>query len=182
LGLVGLSGNTEFPHLHFSVRFHGKIIDPVSGLGKGSGCNNIKNSLWETTAGVALEYIATGILKLAFADQLPARKPYYEHLNAIKILSEDTNKIIFWSHVFGVHKGDRFTMQIISPDGEILANKEETIRTNQAQRLNMIGRQRKQSIWPTGTYKGSYILQRSVDDQYKTVLNKTINLQIIPPR
>lgn len=119
LGLVGISGNTEFPHLHFSVRLHGKIIDPFTGLG-GGGCNNIVSPLWNRAAGEKLEYIATGILKLAFADQRPARKPYYEYLNEKKVLSENADRIIFWSHVFGVRKGDKFSMQIISPIGEIL--------------------------------------------------------------
>ena len=30
LGLVGLSGQTEFPHLHFSVRHNGATVDPFA--------------------------------------------------------------------------------------------------------------------------------------------------------
>jgi murein DD-endopeptidase MepM/ murein hydrolase activator NlpD len=30
IGLVGLSGATEFPHLHFSLRHQGKIVDPFA--------------------------------------------------------------------------------------------------------------------------------------------------------
>ena len=28
VGLKGLSGNTELPHLHFSIRHHGVVVDP----------------------------------------------------------------------------------------------------------------------------------------------------------
>lgn len=31
LGLVGRSGQTEFPHVHFTVRHHGQVVDPFTG-------------------------------------------------------------------------------------------------------------------------------------------------------
>jgi len=180
LGMVGLSGNTEFPHLHFSVRHHGKIIDPFTGIELGKGeCNEKPAPLWDAATDEKLKYTATGIVKLSFDNQLPARKPYYKYMNTRTTLPEDTDRIIFWSLVFGVHEGDKLSMQIISPSAEILANNGQTISANQAQRFNMIGKRRNQSSWPTGTYKGTYILQRPVNNQYKTILSKTINLQII---
>lgn len=34
LGEIGLSGRTKFPHIHFSVRKNGKVIDPFDPDGK----------------------------------------------------------------------------------------------------------------------------------------------------
>jgi hypothetical protein len=181
LGLVGLSGKTEFPHLHFSVRSHGKIIDPFTGQ-YGSGCEQPEFSLWDTVAAENLQYIPTGILKLAFADQKAVLKPYYEHLNSKDVMPDNAARIILWVHVFGVREGDRHSLQIISPEGEILAVNKETIEVNQAQRLNMIGLRGKHGNpdWALGEYKGIYTLKRPEHDQYITVLNRTIDLQIIP--
>src|SRR5262249_49849916 len=38
IGLVGLSGNTEFTHMHFEIRHDGKPVDPYTGEAMGAGC------------------------------------------------------------------------------------------------------------------------------------------------
>jgi murein DD-endopeptidase MepM/ murein hydrolase activator NlpD len=38
LGLVGLSGDTEFPHLHFTVRHQGRIVDPFAHAAPPNSC------------------------------------------------------------------------------------------------------------------------------------------------
>ena len=45
LGRVGLSGLTEYPHLHFTVRQDGKVIDPFS-FGAPAGSCGEGGSLW----------------------------------------------------------------------------------------------------------------------------------------
>src|SRR5262249_323708 len=37
LGLVGLSGDTEFPHLHITVRHAGQVVDPFAPVGTAAG-------------------------------------------------------------------------------------------------------------------------------------------------
>jgi murein DD-endopeptidase MepM/ murein hydrolase activator NlpD len=38
LGLVGLSGDTRFPHVHFSLRHDGKVVDPFAPQMAAGGC------------------------------------------------------------------------------------------------------------------------------------------------
>tara|TARA_A100001037_G_scaffold306567_1_gene352793 strand:+ start:5356 stop:5622 length:267 start_codon:yes stop_codon:yes gene_type:complete len=40
LGLVGLSGDTQVPHIHFEVKRDGKIVDPFTGLNPSAGCGD----------------------------------------------------------------------------------------------------------------------------------------------
>lgn len=40
LGLIGISGKTEFPHLHFTVRHNGNTIDPFTGMRADAGCHS----------------------------------------------------------------------------------------------------------------------------------------------
>ncbi|MFN3721578.1 MAG: M23 family metallopeptidase [Paracoccaceae bacterium] len=46
LGLVGLSGNTEFPHLHLSVRHNGNPVDPFDPDGTQTCGTGPDVSLW----------------------------------------------------------------------------------------------------------------------------------------
>src|SRR5687767_667340 len=66
LGLVGLSGWTEFPHLHLTVRYQGRKIDPFVGTGAHTGCG-LGEPLWEAKALEAMKYVPTGMLAAGFA-------------------------------------------------------------------------------------------------------------------
>jgi len=68
LGLVGLSGETEFPHLHFEVLVDGAPVCPFTGRYVESGCGDATRSLWTSQALMALPYIASGALGAAFTE------------------------------------------------------------------------------------------------------------------
>ncbi|MGH6930677.1 MAG: M23 family metallopeptidase, partial [Dongiaceae bacterium] len=46
IALIGLSGNTEFTHVHFEVRRGGTRIDPYTGAAMGEGCDPSATPLW----------------------------------------------------------------------------------------------------------------------------------------
>src|SRR3546814_6955408 len=46
LGLVGLSGNTDFPHLHFAVTRGNVLLDPFTGQQPTAACGAAPGSLW----------------------------------------------------------------------------------------------------------------------------------------
>ena len=66
LGNVGLSGNTEFAHLHFTLRQNGKVIDPFA-YGAPDGACGGGRSLWNKDAAGALAYQPVAILNTGFA-------------------------------------------------------------------------------------------------------------------
>lgn len=68
LGLVGLSGNTEFPHLHFTVRHDGAVVDPFA-EGAAKGECNFGRSLWQPAASSTPNYRPTEIINAGFADR-----------------------------------------------------------------------------------------------------------------
>ena len=61
LGKIRLSGRTQFPHVHISVRHNGTRIDPFAPSGRLT-CNSSTDTLWDT----AIEYDAGGLLSLRF--------------------------------------------------------------------------------------------------------------------
>jgi len=61
LGLIGESGNADFPRLDFQVRYEGKIVDPFSPYAS-EKCGVSEKALWSAEALSALNYQPTGIL------------------------------------------------------------------------------------------------------------------------
>ena len=67
LGQVGLSGKTEFPHLHISLRHNGEVVDPFAPEGS-STCNPTpENTMWAD----APDYVAGGLLRLGYDTKVP---------------------------------------------------------------------------------------------------------------
>ena len=66
IGRIGLSGMTEFPHLHFTLRKDGKPVDPFAYGAPDKSCGGGK-SLWEASLQRALAYQAGSVLNKGFA-------------------------------------------------------------------------------------------------------------------
>ncbi|HMH74725.1 MAG TPA: M23 family metallopeptidase, partial [Bradyrhizobium sp.] len=70
IGLVGLSGDTEFPHLHFTVRHRGKIVDPFAYDALPNTCGG-GHPIWVDSIHEQTEYRAREILNYGFSDLAP---------------------------------------------------------------------------------------------------------------
>ncbi len=66
IGLVGMSGDTEFPHVHFAVRLDGKIVDPFAFGAAPESCAG-GASLWDKPASASLQYREGEIINFGFA-------------------------------------------------------------------------------------------------------------------
>jgi len=120
LGSIGLSGKTEFPHLHFGVRYLDEVVDPFLGVGAEEGCGVNGEPLWEPNLLADLSYRASGILSSGFTDQVPTKNEVVSGQHRHKRLGRNAPNLVFWVMVFGVHTGDEEELQIITPDGRVL--------------------------------------------------------------
>ena len=158
LGMVGLSGNTEFPHLDFTVRHHGYAVDPFAPSGK-SACMASTDSLWKQEVLDTLRYVPTGILLAGWASEAPdwgkARNGEYAAPGA------DAAALVFWIEVFGVQAGDRQTFEMFDPQGGWLLINETTIPGNKAVWSAYAGKRHPQQGWAAGTYRAEYRLERN---------------------
>ena len=68
LGLIGLSGQTEFSHVHFAVRHEGQVIDPFTGRSNTAGCGVPHRSLWRDPS---LSYEDVALYYISFASAEP---------------------------------------------------------------------------------------------------------------
>ena len=150
LGKVGLSGNTQFPHLHFGVKKDGKDIDPFNQQQLETGCqmNERAGSLWKNTP----PYAKTTILSLGVhdgkADAENARKGEYSNL----ALPPKAGAMVGWVDVMAPKKDDVVTITIVKPDGSNRSF-DTTIPKDKAQWFQFSGMKRKTDFWDSGEYR-----------------------------
>ncbi|GAB6051538.1 M23 family metallopeptidase [Magnetospira thiophila] len=170
LGQVGLSGLTEFPHLHFEVwrtgktednKFHREVIDPFLGLtGPAHGtCGLGQEPLWAPDTLEMLKYSTSDIFNAGFAYRLPKPDEVRQGIFNIKELSVLSKDLVFWTDIYGILKGDIVIMQIAGPDGTVLAKAKAAIKKTQARRvISLKGKKKNSDPWPAGSYTGTVLV------------------------
>jgi murein DD-endopeptidase MepM/ murein hydrolase activator NlpD len=158
LGYVGLSGNTEFPHVDFTVRKDGKRLDPFA-PGE-TACGSAVNPLWSDKALTALQYVPTGVLIAGFAERLLSRDEAEAGLDVAGSLPVTADRIAFWIELFGVQKDDRLSIELSGPDKQKFPLYRKDNPVNKAVLYIAAGKQRGERPWKPGRYRASFRLQR----------------------
>lgn len=178
IGLIGLSGNTEFTHMHFEVRHNGQPVDPYTGAETGSGCGTAGAPLWTARALAALAYREDAPFDAGFADSPPdqwaARAGDYAGLTP----TVDSPALVFWIDVLGHRAGDRQRMRLLGPDGVPLAKTDDTVDEMHIQWFQFIGVKRPANGWPPGRYRGEYSLVRDIDGRSQPVITITRDVEL----
>jgi len=154
LGQVGLSGKTEFPHIHLSVRKDGKVVDPF-GLSDLATCGEGGKSLWQDTP----EYTPGGLLDAGFAPGVPDYGAVRDGTAGKSILAGNAAGLVLYGFGYGAQKGDVMDMQITGPTGVFLTQS-IALEKDQAQFFRAAGRRLTKTHWPTGRYTGTVTLRR----------------------
>jgi murein DD-endopeptidase MepM/ murein hydrolase activator NlpD len=164
LGLVGMSGLAEFPHLHLTVWHGERAIDPFlgpqQGVGAEAGCRGPHQPLWRDEAMRRLAYQASGVLNAGFASRAPSlrgieRGGYGEHPPTTR------SDLWFYVRMFGLHPGDRQRLRVFDPAGRLVMEwTSAPAASTETLWLQPIGRQAPADGWPAGRYRGEFILIR----------------------
>ena len=167
LGLVGLSGETEFPHLHFAVRHLDNVIDPFTGQTADAGCRVDKTPLWQDDVVNKLSYRPFVAYNLGFADG-PVKALQVRAGKLRDFTPTPTSKaLVFWADSIGVYPGDAMTLRLFNPAGEVLAEHTQTFDRFYIRRFQFIGKKLRSTPWPSGVYRGEIVLTRESDGNKK---------------
>ena len=152
LGLVGMSGNTEFPHVELLIRRNGATLDPFTGHEVYSGCGKAGRSLWHVDA--RPPYRASQVAAVGFATERVDMESLRRDAASPTVLSADAPKLVLWVITLGVEPGDRLTLRIVGPDGSTVFLQEKEMKRTQILRLDYGGRSVRGDGWTPGVYVG----------------------------
>jgi hypothetical protein len=162
IGLVGLSGDTEFPHLHFTVRLAGAIVDPFAFGPALDSCNSGGRSLWASALRAQLDYREREILNYGFS----AVPPTMELIESGDIKNSPPNgqsgALAAYVRAIGLQKGDEQSLTIQGPDGSLFSEAvSPALESNKAQYFISSGKRRTAPAWPQGSYAATYRVARN---------------------
>jgi hypothetical protein len=171
LGEVGLSGNTEFPHLHFEVRHDDRPVDPFTDAAMGASCGGAGHALW--AAPVA--YVPSGLLAHGFAPTRPDADMARHGAYAGTAPVPSSPALVFWIDMFGLQAGDAATLRLTGPDGAMVAESRSVAAKPKAQYFAFAGKKAPAGGWPAGTYRGAFRIERDgrviIDDSAEIELH-----------
>lgn len=158
LGRVGLSGNTEYPHLHFSVRQAGAARDPFSGRVPDGRCGDPTTPLWSAPAQAALAAPGPAVVRATLT-----RKPYGPN----DIGAGDppaplrAEPLILALEAIAAQPGDTQTFRITGPDGRILLDRTIATGSGGLSWVGYAGLRPPGGAWRAGRYTGDVRLLRA---------------------
>lgn len=177
LGLVGLSGHTQFPHLHLTVRHDSKPLDPFLGGEPFGACRAGAGTLWDADAGSALAYRQIAIYNAGFSGDAPdpGRIRHGEHDPKA---ARTAPALVLWADIFGVDAGDRISLRILGADGRVITENTRAIDKRQIRRFEFAGKRTPAGSWPAGPYTGEIVVTRKIGDGEFTVRHEaTVELR-----
>lgn len=155
LGQVGLSGMTEFPHLHLTLRKDGKPIDPYAPDGASASCGTVK-SAWSADAEAVMRIDTPMTLNAGFSDGPVPNDKIESGEVAARALGSDPAALVAYARVIGLARGDGLRITLRGPDGKELAKNEVPPAPRpKAQWAAFAGRKRPAEGWPAGRYKAT---------------------------
>lgn len=152
VGMVGASGLASFPHVHLTIRYQNRVVDPFVGVNSNSGCNVDRHPLWEEN----LQYKSTGLIRAGFASKPPEQIELWQGKFTQTKIPEDSPAVIFWVHTYGVLKGDVEYFQLKADNEEIVIEQENIIKNSYRSWVSFVGKRNLQR----GVWQGKYQLKR----------------------
>lgn len=168
LGLIGLSGRTQFPHIHISVRKDGQHVDPFDPDGQITCGSPSIDSLWIDTPA----YQPGGILAVGLANGVPSFDDIRAGTAAISTLGRDAGALVAWGYGFGGRQNDVMRLTIKGPNGAEIFTNDAVLDKTQAQYFRAAGR-RARGDWAPGSYTAQVDLMRDgavIDSRTTTVI------------
>ncbi len=169
LGQVGLSGETQFPHVHLTVRHDGKAVDPFSYGAAPDQCNGGR-SLWRADLRASLQYRPRSVLNAGFASGPVTMQDVEDGLDARR--PTRASSMVAYVRAIGLRAGDQPSLVLKGPDGRrIGASDAAPLDRAKAQYLLYAG-----AHGPLA--RGNYTAEYRVLNGGAVVLSQTFNMSL----
>ena len=160
IGLVGLSGNTEFPHLHLTVRERTTTVDPFA-YGLAPGACGGGRSLWSPAATAALAYKTRIVFTVGFAGSDTKLGDQIED-GVVTPATARAPALLAYVRAIGLQTGDVETLRLLGPDGKVVAETTtQPLARPRAQQFRYVGSRNKGPGFAPGVYQAVYTVANS---------------------
>ncbi len=176
IGRVGLSGNTEYPHLHLTVREGGRVVDPFAPGMPAGACDDrtsASSGLWDGAAAKMLTYRTGVVLNAGFA----AAPVSMDGLDAggIAVPGATAQMLVAYVRAINLGVGDVQTLVMTAPNGEVVAqNTLPPLGHSKAQYVMYVGKRVPPDGWAHGRYLATYTITRGGAVALKRVFTVTL--------
>lgn len=159
---IGLSGNTEYPHLHLTVRHGQTTVDPFAPNAAPGSCDpkaSPAGGMWDAAAAKAVAYKAGAVLNAGFADAPVAQDALEE--GQLKAPGAASGVLVAYVRAIDLEQGDVQALVLKDPAGTVIAQSQlGPLDRSKAQYLMFVGKRRPAEGWKPGTYTASYSVTR----------------------
>ena len=175
IALVGLSGETSFPHVHFDVRHGEAAVDPFIGPEQGQDCGPGEDPLWRADVMAALGYQPVVLTNAGFAPTGPEMADVERGWHQQTAMPVSTPALVLWVEGYWVAAGDRVRFTISGPDGAAVLDHPVELDKDWKHWLQFAGARRPGEAWPPGRYTGTVTLERAKSPP--VTLQRTVELR-----
>jgi len=178
IALVGYSGVSEAPRLHFEVSRGKQAVDPFVGPTKIAGCGAKGKPLWTKTAAAKLPYARTVIGAVGFSSQKLTRRALIYGLDTRYPLSRHADNLLFHVDISGVYAGDVFRFRMIGPDEVVVFDKAGKFKKPDRAKFLAAGLSNLRKPLVPGGYRGEFIVYHTVKGKPKSAIKVVRQLRI----
>jgi murein DD-endopeptidase MepM/ murein hydrolase activator NlpD len=175
VGLVGLSGFTNFPHVHLAVSIGKDKVDPFVGAGWTPGGDVPARPMWREDVLESLSYQPFVLMDAGFTGSRFSKHGLLSGWFERDTVPPTAHVLSFSTLVYYADPGDLIDMKITDPDGNIIAEETVTLDDGFQRHWRDIRAARPDGGWRTGKYTGTVVVTRpGTDKPYSQTLSRMI--------
>lgn len=158
---IGLSGQTEYPHVHVTVRKDGVVVDPFAPRLTSGACEagSAGQGIWTPEAAKAMAYKPGAVLNAGFAGAPVSM----ESIEAGSLGAPTAQTpLVAYVRAINLQGGDVQELTLKDPQGAVLAS--STLRPldrAKAQYMAFVGKKAPAAGWAAGRYEATYVVRRN---------------------
>lgn len=171
---IGLSGQTEYPHVHVTVRKDGAVVDPFAPQLAAGACEAASpgQGLWTAEAAKAMAYKTGAVLNAGFANA-PVSMESIE-AGGLPAPTAQT-PLVAYIRAINLHGGDVQELTLKDPQGAVLASSRlHPLDRAKAQYMAFVGKKAPAAGWAPGRYEATYVVRRNG----QAVITKTFAIEL----
>jgi hypothetical protein len=153
IGEIGLSGQTNHPHLHLGLYHRDTLVDPFKRSSQ-ANCGAEQDSIWR----VPPAYYKAGLITTGFSDGVP-KLPKVVSGEARRARLHPDQPLVLYAHIGHAQDGDVLEFMAVGPEGDTFSHR-HILKAPKVSQMQAYGRKAPREGWPAGTYVGEVTLRR----------------------